>query len=190
MSTIKDLKFDSKNANKHTQKGMRLLDKSISKLGLGRSILIDKDNNIIAGNGVVETAGQLGLEKVKIIETDGSEIIAVKRKDISIDSKKGRELAIADNQTAKVGIDFDLDVINDLSIDLDIDLSSEWEIPQVGDINEMDVWNETNMPEFAPGDKEIKAIFIFKDEKHREEWFIENNFESTHKRSGTWTVRL
>jgi hypothetical protein len=125
-ATIKDLNFDTKNANKHTEKGMRLLEKSLSKLGAGRSILLDKDNNIIAGNGVIEVAGQIGLENIKIIETDGNEIIAVKRNDVSINSKKGRELALADNQTAKVGIDFDFEVIDDLANEFDLNLK-EWE---------------------------------------------------------------
>jgi hypothetical protein len=125
-ATIKDLNFDTKNANKHTEKGMRLLEKSLSKLGAGRSILLDKDNNIIAGNGVIEVAGQIGLENIKIIETDGNEIIAVKRNDVSLNSKKGRELALADNQTAKVGIDFDFEVIDDLANEFDLNLQ-EWE---------------------------------------------------------------
>jgi len=64
----------------------------------------DKNNNIIAGNGVVEIAGQIGMDKIRIIESDGTEIIALKRTDVLLDSKKGRELAIADNQTAKEGI--------------------------------------------------------------------------------------
>jgi hypothetical protein len=125
-ATIKDLNFDTKNANKHTEKGMRLLEKSLSKLGAGRSILLDKDNNIIAGNGVIEVAGQIGLENIKIIETDGNEIIAVKRNDVSINSKKGRELALADNQTAKMGIDFDFEVIDNLANEFDLNLK-EWE---------------------------------------------------------------
>jgi hypothetical protein len=124
---INELNFDNHNANKHTQKGLRLLEKSLSKLGAGRSILIDKDNNIIAGNGVVEVAGQIGLDKIKVIETDGTELIAVKRKDVSINSKKGRELAIADNQTAKTSIDFDSDLLNEVSGLFDLDLG-EWEM--------------------------------------------------------------
>ena len=65
MSNISDLKFDDKNFNKHTEYGMSLLEKSLRENGAGRSILIDKDNNIIAGNGIVEAAGSVGLEKVK-----------------------------------------------------------------------------------------------------------------------------
>lgn len=107
MSSIKDLKFDDKNFNKHTEFGMSLIEKSLRENGAGRSILLDKDNNIIAGNGVVESAGAIGLDKVKIIETNGDEIVAVKRTDISLNSKKGREMALADNATAKADIEWD-----------------------------------------------------------------------------------
>lgn len=111
MTTIKDLKFDDKNFNKHTEYGMNLLEKSLRENGAGRSILLDKDNNIIAGNGIVEAAGQIGLEKVKIVEAMGDEIIAVKRTDISLNSHKGREMALADNATAAVDLDWDDEAI-------------------------------------------------------------------------------
>lgn len=107
MTTIKDLKFDDKNFNKHTAKGMSMLEKSLQQFGAGRSILIDKDNNIIAGNGIVEAAGQAGLENVKIIETTGDEIVAVKRVDVSLDSDQGREMALADNATSAADLDWD-----------------------------------------------------------------------------------
>lgn len=106
MSNIKDLKFDSKNFNKHTEYGMSLLEKSLRENGAGRSILIDKDNNIIAGNGIVEAAGSVGLEKVKIVETNGDEIIAVKRTDITLDSERGRTMALADNATAAADLEW------------------------------------------------------------------------------------
>lgn len=115
MATIKDLKFDDKNFNKHTARGMGLIEKSLRENGAGRSILLDKDNNIIAGNGVIETAGQIGLEKVKIVETTGDEIVAVKRTDISLNSKKGREMALADNATASVDLEWDFEnIINEI----------------------------------------------------------------------------
>lgn len=111
MPTISDLKFDDKNFNKHTEFGMSLLEKSLRELGAGRSILIDKDNNIIAGNGIVEAAGSVGLENVKIIETTGDEIVAVKRTDLALDSEEGRKMAFADNQTGAVDLAWDEDKI-------------------------------------------------------------------------------
>ena len=109
MTHISELHFDDKNFNRHTSYGMSLIEKSLRNNGAGRSILLDKDNNIIAGNGVVESAGQIGLEKVKIVETTGDEIIAVKRTDISLNSEKGREMALADNATASVDLEWDED---------------------------------------------------------------------------------
>lgn len=108
-ANISELKFDDKNFNKHTQKGMGLLEKSLQKFGAGRSILIDKDNNIIAGNGIVEAAGAVGLDKVRVIETDGTEIVAVKRTDVALDSEQGREMALADNATAAADLAWDQD---------------------------------------------------------------------------------
>lgn len=106
MSNISELKFDDKNFNKHTEHGMGLLESSLGKFGAGRSILIDKDNNIIAGNGIVEAAGSIGLTKLRIIETDGTELVAVKRNDISLDSKEGREMALADNATTVADLEW------------------------------------------------------------------------------------
>lgn len=104
---LSDLVFDDKNFNKHTEYGMSLIEKSIRNNGAGRSILIDKNNRIIAGNGVAETAGQIGLEDVQIVESDGTKIIAVKRTDIDLDTKQGREMALADNATGAADLQWD-----------------------------------------------------------------------------------
>lgn len=120
--------MDGQNANKHTQKGDVLLEKSLRELGLGRSILVDKNNNIIAGNGVTGKAAEIGIDKVRFIDTTGNEIVAVRRTDIDINTKEGRAMAIADNQTAAVGIDFDMDVIDALSAEYEIDLRGDWQM--------------------------------------------------------------
>lgn len=145
MATIKDLKFDDNNFNKHTEYGMSLLEKSLRENGAGRSILLDKDNNIIAGNGIVEAAGQIGLEKVKVVEATGDEIIAVKRTDISLNSKKGREMALADNATAAVDLEWDEDAIKSefdedeakaWGVELDWDAEQEVEEDEAPDVDE------------------------------------------------------
>lgn len=125
---IDELKFDDKNFNKHTEYGMSLLEKSLRENGAGRSILIDKDNNIIAGNGIVESAGQIGLDKVKVIETTGDEIIAVKRTDISLNSKKGRKMALADNSTARADLEWDFD---NIMSELTPEEAKEWGVEEI-----------------------------------------------------------
>ena len=99
---ITDLKFDDKNLNLGTEDGNSLIEHSVRKLGMGRSILVDKHDNIIAGNKTTEGAIKAGVKNVRIIETTGDELIVVKRTDIDLNSKAGREMAIADNQTSEV----------------------------------------------------------------------------------------
>lgn len=114
---LKDLIPDDANFNQGTEFGNGLIEKSLRKFGAGRSILLDKNNRIIAGNKTVENAASLGLENVRIVETDGTEIVAVKRTDIDLDSKQGREMALADNATAKANISWDAGKL------------TEWEMP-------------------------------------------------------------
>lgn len=106
MSEIKDLIFDDLNFNKGTFEGGVLMEQSLKKLKAGRSILIDKDNRIIAGNKTAEVADKLGM-KLRIIEAQGDELIAVKRSDVDIDTKQGRELALADNITTHINLCWD-----------------------------------------------------------------------------------
>ena len=106
MIEIKDLIYDDLNFNKGTFEGGVLMEQSLSKLKAGRSILIDKNNKIIAGNKTAEVADRLGY-KLRVIEAQGDELIAVKRTDVDIDSKQGRELALADNATTTVNLAWD-----------------------------------------------------------------------------------
>ena len=102
---------DNKNFNKGTEYGQHLIEESLRKFGAGRSILIDKNNRIIAGNKTIENAAIIGLDNVIIVETDGNQIVAVKRNDIDLDTAKGRELALADNATGKANLAWDVDII-------------------------------------------------------------------------------
>nr|DAX20120.1 MAG TPA: ParB protein [Caudoviricetes sp.] len=111
-TTIDKLHPDDKNFNKGTEYGEHLMEQSLRKFGLGRSILLDRNNQIIAGNKTTEKAGELGFEKVVIVETDGNTLVAVKRNDIDLDSAEGRELALADNATSEANLEWDYNTIN------------------------------------------------------------------------------
>ena len=103
---IEELRQDALNCNKGTYEGEVLIKKSLERFKAGRSVLIDKNNNIIAGNKTVSAAATMGM-KVRVIETTGEELVAVKRTDIDLDSKEGRELALADNRTAQINLAWD-----------------------------------------------------------------------------------
>ena len=127
-TNIESLVPDNKNFNKGTQFGDRLMDESLRRFGLGRSILIDKNNRIIAGNKTAEKAADIGFTDVVVVEVDGNQLVAVKRKDIDLDSAKGRELALADNATGKANLCFDTDLIMQEAEKFDFD-PEDWGVP-------------------------------------------------------------
>lgn len=94
-----DIKFDKNNYRIHGAENKSLIKKSLEDCGAGRSILIDNENEIIAGNGVYEQAKKIGLP-VKVVETDGSELVVVKRTDLKTNDQKRKELAVMDNTTS------------------------------------------------------------------------------------------
>lgn len=110
-TTIKDLKLDPMNANKHSQYGTGLLENSLRENGFARSIVISNDDVVIAGNGTVEGAGAIGMENIRIIESNGNELIAVKRTDIKSGTAEFHRLALADNIVAQKNIVLDVEVI-------------------------------------------------------------------------------
>lgn len=114
-TNIESLVPDNKNFNKGTEYGDRLMDESLRKFGLARSIVIDKNNRIIAGNKTAEKAADIGFTDVLVVEVDGNQLVAVKRKDIDLDSAKGRELALADNATSKANLAWDESLIEEVS---------------------------------------------------------------------------
>lgn len=94
-----EIKFDKRNYRKHDDKNKELIKKSLEECGTGRSIIIDNENEIIGGNGVYEQAKKLNIP-VKIIETDGTELIAIKRTDLATNDEKRKQLAVMDNSTS------------------------------------------------------------------------------------------
>lgn len=90
------IKFDAHNFRYHNDKNKKMIHDSLSELGAGRSIVMDNQNELIAGNGVYEQAQKLGMP-VRIVETDGTELVVVKRTDLATDDMKRKKLAAADN---------------------------------------------------------------------------------------------
>jgi len=117
MTSINDLQNDPKNARKRTDKSAKLIKQSLEQYGAARSIVIDENNRILAGNGTIAGAKAAGIKNLKIIESNGDEIIAVKRTGLSEEEKVG--LAIADNRTGDLS-EWDIDMLDQLSNEHDL----------------------------------------------------------------------
>lgn len=99
---------DDHNFNVGTEQGQRLIEKSLSEFGAGRSVLTDKNYRIIAGNKTVENAGAIGMEDCIVVKTDGTKLVVVQRTDIDLDSERGRAMALADNATSSANLKWDI----------------------------------------------------------------------------------
>ncbi len=133
---IGDLTPDPRNARKHNPRNVGLIVDALHEVGAARSIVIDEDGTILAGNATVEAAAQAGIEKVRVIQASGEEIIAVQRTGLT--ERQKVRLALYDNRTAELAA-WDPDVLADIGNELD-GLFSDWELAEL----------EVFTPDFAP----------------------------------------
>ena len=123
MEEKEKITIDPRNYRIHGDENKRLIHKSLVECGAGRSVLADRNSVLIAGNGVYEEAQKLGL-KVRIIESDGKELVVIKRTDLSTEDEKRRLLALADNHTSDTS-HFNFSAIVE---DIGLDKLSDWNL--------------------------------------------------------------
>ena len=119
-----EIKLDAHNYRIHDERNLKLIKKSLKECGAGRSILIDADGEIIAGNATYKTAQELGIP-VETIKIDGSKIIALQRTDLHTQDKERKQMALMDNTTSdkfikdmeKINTDFSADELPALGVD-------------------------------------------------------------------------
>lgn len=102
--------------NKSFNKGCRFfsfLVESIRKLKCGRSIVVDKDYNVICGEKILKAAHIAGIKKIIVVETNGDELVVVKRNDIAPNSTTALELSFVDNLIQEKNLQWDTDLLLD-----------------------------------------------------------------------------
>jgi len=146
---------DPRNANRGTERGAWQLEESLRQYGAGRSILVDRNGVVIAGNKTLEQAVSLGLD-VEVVHTDGTKIVAVCRDDLDLETDpRARELAIADNRVGQLDLDWDPDELR-LLMDDGVDLTKWWRDDEIEAMLGEDVEksNEARPPEEFPEENE------------------------------------
>ena len=146
---VDELIQDDKNFNKGCEQGAQLIERSFKEFGAGRSVFIDKDNRLVGGNKAQKGFKAAGKKKVIIVDSDADTLVAVRRKDVSLDSAEGRKMAYLDNLTTQVNLTWDqteleavqADVegfdIADFGVDLfDSQTSDEEPLPEEDDFGE------------------------------------------------------
>lgn len=109
---INDLSPDVRNANKGTVRGLAMVEASLREVGAGRSIVVDREGRVIAGNKTLQSAADIGLE-IQVVHTNGERLVVVQRDDLDLSDDTGpaRKLAYLDNQASNVGLAWDAEVL-------------------------------------------------------------------------------
>jgi site-specific DNA-methyltransferase (adenine-specific) len=94
---ISKLAADPNNARKHSDKNLKAIKGSLAKFGQQKPIVIDSKNVVIAGNGTMEAAKQLGWTHINAVVTE-------------LDELGKMAFALADNKTSDLS-EFDDDIL-------------------------------------------------------------------------------
>jgi hypothetical protein len=159
---LKDFVPQRVNANKHSERGMRMLSQSIEKNGVIGAMTVAANGETFDGSATWETCVQTFGEEVEpiIVRSDGSRPVIHIREDLATaDDPRAVELGIAANRVAEVNLSYDLDVLNEIGGE--IDLSSmfypqELESLLEGMATDSESENEGNTKEIDPDEFEFK----------------------------------
>ena len=121
---ITDLTPDPKNARKHSPRNVETIADALRAVGAARSIVIDEDNVVLAGNATIQAAADAGITHVQVVEADGQTVVAVRRRGLTPHQKA--QLAIYDNRAAELADGWDVEVLQALEAD-GVDLSAFWQ---------------------------------------------------------------
>jgi len=141
-----DLQPDPANRRVHNPRNVGMIVDSLHHVGAGRSIVIDEDGVILCGNATVDAAAEAGIERVRIIEASGHELIAVRRRGLTPEQK--RHLAISDNRSSELA-EWNLDQLR-ADADAGLDLASFFGATELADLLHADA----PTPRFEPVEAE------------------------------------
>ena len=164
---IKELKPYKKNAKKHPKTQVEQIANSIKEFGFTQPVLIDKDNNVVAGHGRVLGAKKAGLKEVPTLCLD----------DLTEEQIKAYRLA--DNKLNESDWDFALvdEEIQEL-LEQDVDMSL------FGfDVDEIEEEEQKKKVEFEVK-KENKIIITCKTKRQTEDLYkrlIEEGYSCTKR---------
>ncbi len=113
--SIADLVFDPNNARKHPITNIDAIKGSLAKFGQQKPIVVDKKNIVIAGNGTLAAAKELGWKTIKATVTD-------------LDDLNKMAFALADNRTSELAI-WDTEELNQQLAQLDL---NDFDISEIG----------------------------------------------------------
>lgn len=158
--SLSQVRPDSQNARRRTERSASLIENSLSEFGAARSIVIDEAGTVLAGNGTLEAAASIGIDQVLVVPADGNTLVAVQRTDLTARQKV--RYAIADNRASDLS-EWDASTLAMLQEeDPDLHLDSFWTDAELDhlmeDLNQQDD-DEDDGDTGSQGKLEVKLSF-------------------------------
>lgn len=97
--SVDELRLDPRNARLHPERNLTAIRASLERFGQQKPIVVKKDGTVVAGNGTLEVARQLGWTHVDVVRTE-------------LDGKDAVAFGIADNRTAELA-EWDISTLMD-----------------------------------------------------------------------------
>lgn len=177
---IAELKNDPANARKHSPRNLKAIRDSLDVFEQQKPIVVDSRGVVIAGNGTLEAARELGWEEIAVVVTD-------------LDPAHAQAFGIADNRTAELA-EWDTDVLGQLIEGMDSDLADilsfdDFIFPNFGEeVNKDDIESEwSDLPEYNSENVDgIKIIFHFDTEEDILKLSELINIKLTKNSRSTW----
>jgi site-specific DNA-methyltransferase (adenine-specific) len=131
---VETLTPDPANARSHDDRNLRAIKASLDQFGQRKPLVVTHDNIVLAGNGTLEAAKELGWTEISIARTPAD-----------WDYDRARAFSLADNRTAELAA-WVPDVLKEHLLELD---ANGWDVAELGfealDPNiEPDALEETN----------------------------------------------
>ena len=183
---IKDLKFDPNNARTHSNKNLVAIKESLRKFGQIKPIVINAENVVVAGNGTLQAAKELGWTQIQTVQIPAD-----------WDMEKIKAYAIADNRSGELAewnfpqLNLQIEELKDYGIELeeigfskkDLEIMSRLADGASGNTDPYAEW--INMPEY---DQEnltaaFKVTVNFKNEQDAKDFF---EFIGRPKKASMW----
>jgi hypothetical protein len=155
---ISELKNDPANARKHSSRNLKAIRDSLDVFGQQKPIVVDSRGVVIAGNGTLEAARELGWDDIAVAVTD-------------LDPAHAQAFGIADNRTAELA-EWDTDVLGQLLEGMDSDLADilsfdDFVFPNLGEeVNKDDINEEAVGPAVSSAISQI--ILYFQQDEYTE----------------------
>lgn len=146
---IEELTLDPENARKHPEKNLEAIKGSLRRFGQQKPIVVGLANTVIAGNGTLAAAKELGWREIKVVRT-------------KLTGRDAKAYALADNRTTDTS-EWDDAILGQILQDL---YEHDYPIAEIGfDPGDYDWGTDIDGGESAYSDKIVAPIYEPKGER-------------------------